>query len=464
MTGGGNAKRVPGGCADSRRKKRQRYKNYSTTSSRRELGNGARGFLISCTPRHEGQCFRDALILLDSYVDVEALANTKEENEHPAPSTEPAASAAAASTPTSTSHPVNTAAEPVTCDISVEAKTEEIANLEKNAVNAAGVEASLNAELASLKSPAPKLFERLDLSVNGSIFVAVRDIRVDLEGVAERILADARASGQPGCRFCIKIMPIHTSCYASASKVAEAALPIVEARFPSGKATYAIAFKSRFNSGAHRDDYIDAVANALKDRFGDRFTVNLTEPDVVLIVEVLKTSCCIGTFRRYFELAKMNVREAAKPRKEKAVRSKGAQDSVSTETKESTQIDVSEPEVKQVVKQEPVKDEEKSDTKDKEDAISSAVMVNEAPKDEIHVVVDAIHPKLHNIEKEDTDLSPSNNIQGIKEQSTVQLENGDTKATDSSIADPGAASCQVEDKQNEASDMQEKSSNGSLNV
>lgn len=331
MRGGSNGKRSGGGGGDSRRKKRQRYKQYSSTSSRRELTNGSRGFLISCTPRHEVQCFRDALILLDKHIDIDALtAKQPTEAQDATPNVPVASDASTKDAAPSDSAPPADGSVPAESAVRVEDATPvgtesgapAAADKPADKVGGGGLAASLAEELASLKAPKPTLFERLDLSVNGSIFVAVRDARVDLEGVAESVLNAARESGEPGCRHCIKIMPIHTSCYANAKDAAAAAVRVAEKHFPAGEATYAIAFKSRFNSGAHRDDYITAAADAIKERFGTRYSVNLTTPDVVLIVEVLKTSCCIGSFLRYFDLAKMNIREATKPRKEKPVKEK----------------------------------------------------------------------------------------------------------------------------------------------
>lgn len=191
----------------------------------------------------------------------------------------------------------------------------------EQSVDSTDVTKALQEELEGIRDPEQKLFTRVDGGVNGSVFLRVNRSEVDTEKVVKCALQDARASGSPNSRHCIRIMPIHTTCYAKPEDAAKEAIEVVKKRFPSiggqdSPVTYAISFKARLNTNAHRDAFITEIAKAI-DEYEPRYKVNLTKPDVTLIVEILKTSCCIGTFRHFYQLAKMNLREAASPSKPK---------------------------------------------------------------------------------------------------------------------------------------------------
>lgn len=330
-----------GGGGESRRKKRQRYKQYSSTSKRKDLGNGARGFLISCTPKHEVQCFRDAMILLSKHIDVDALTAPAEAGQGTAELDKPTAAEggtgeakeSAAAVPAADCEEETKEATTAVTAADGEGETKEAAARAASASTgatpaaavsvptaAADVADALQAELGDIgsnNSPESNLFVRVDISVNGTIFVKIDNPLINLESVAESILVRARETQAPGCKFCIKIIPVHATCYAKPADAAAAAVRVAKKHFPASAKSYAIQFKSRMNTGAKRDDYIKTIADGIDEAFGKKLAVNLTDPDVVLIVEVMKTSCCVGSFGRFFELGKMNVREAAKPPKEK---------------------------------------------------------------------------------------------------------------------------------------------------
>ena len=282
-----------------KKRKHDRHKFRKTTNAtvhRKDLSNGLSGILFSCTPRHEQKCFKDAVILLDRFI---------------TPQTELS---------TTTKEPSKT-----TTDDKKEEndKTKETKPL------------SLESELNQIRDKKDKPFTYIEGGVQGCVFVKVNRPEVDLEKIAENALRDAKDSGNCSSRHCIRILPIQKTCYAKSETAAKTALEVVKNYFPPIQAddkpiTYAIAFRSRMNTNSNRDDYITAIAGEIE-KYEPRYKVNLSTPDVTLLVEVLKTSCCIGTFRHYFELAKMNLREAACPSKPKETKP--------TETEKESKVD-----------------------------------------------------------------------------------------------------------------------------
>lgn len=294
MTGEPSRKRQRRGGYTRKHDRKKFLKVTNPTVHKKGLGHDLQGILFSCTPHHEDRAFRDAVLLLEK------------QSEHlPKSQPNPLDEQTKQQMPSAASKSGSVSGNNEATDISK----------------------GLEEELQGLRQPQRNLFTRVDGGVNGSVFVCVSDASIDRESLVESALREAKASGSAHSRHCIRIMPIHTTCYAKKEEAAKAAVDVVKHHFPKidekdQGVTYAIVFRARLNEGAHRDEYIEEIAKAIKE-LEPRYTVNLTKPDVVLIVEVLKTSCCVGTFRHYYELAKMNLREAACPSVEKQTKKDG---------------------------------------------------------------------------------------------------------------------------------------------
>lgn len=261
------------------RRKHDRNKFRKVTNPslhKNDLTGGLNGILFTCTPHHERQAVREGVLLLMKHVEELSEADS-----------------------------ANGAGK----------------QSEKTAMR------DLDDELKDLRSVDKRTFTFLDTGVTGAIFLRVNSekVTVSLESLVESALRNARETGSPHSTHCIRVMPIHNTCYARPEDAAKATLAVVKEHFPvlppkednDGKSdaaviTFAIAFRARLNSSAHRNDFIPVIADVIH-KYDDRYKVNLTSPDVTLIVEIFKTNCCIGTFQHFFELAKMNLREAACP-------------------------------------------------------------------------------------------------------------------------------------------------------
>jgi tRNA acetyltransferase TAN1 len=270
---------------DWKRKNRQRYgRGAAGVVVARSLPHGSRGFLVSCDPRHEGQCYQESYVLLAEQIERlypelgERLGGTDTKANDAAAATDPSDQAIATAP-------------------------------------AAGVADAVAEELRSLRDTRKKdgVMERVDLGVQGGVFVRVRDDAIVVEDVVEGVLRSARENGNPGSRHSVRFVPVHSSSYAKPEDAAAAASKMCITHFPAGNCSYSIQFRGRMNTNAKRDDYIKAVADAIEASEPGRFKVDLTNPDVVLVIEVIKTQCVMGVFRHYYELSKLNIREVCKP-------------------------------------------------------------------------------------------------------------------------------------------------------
>lgn len=264
----------------------KRKKNYFTKGAAgpmtRTISHGSRGFLVTCEPRQETRALRESGVIITEHIAArhpELAARL----EGPSGAAEPAPEAAPE---------------------------------KSDATPAAAVSDALAAEVKALREvkKEKRLLQNVDLGIQGAVFQRVADgVDVAVADVVERLLRAARESKVTGTRNCVRFVPVHATCYAKESDAAEYAAKVCLAHFPKGKCTYGIQFRSRLNTGAKRLTYIKAVADAVEASDPGRFSVDLSSPDVVLCVEILKTQCIIGAVGKYYhELSKLNIREVVK--------------------------------------------------------------------------------------------------------------------------------------------------------
>lgn len=345
--------------AKRRKHDRNKFRRIANNNpQKKDLTAGLSGILISCTPRHERDAFRDAVLLfgrlLEDTTSILALPTD------PAPGTAFATVVDPVAGPVSEEDSVLKAASNSDAvgdndsATKVQVKENETSSGKKQndreqaesllcpegpVESHSGETTALDevdAELKELRNPQSRPFSKVDGGLQGAVFMRVHVPGVDLERLVETALREARVTGSAGARRCFRVIPVHTTCYAKLEDVTQAAISVVQKHFPPAiledrdgidadfklsndkkekeTTTYAIIFRSRSNSGAHRDQYIPAIASAIE-RENSQYKVNLTNPDVTLLVEIVKTICYIGTFRHYFQLAKMNLQEAACPSK-----------------------------------------------------------------------------------------------------------------------------------------------------
>lgn len=420
MTDDNNKKRRwPDHGAKRRRHDRNKFRRITNSNpQKKDLTAGLSGILISCTPRHERDAFRDAVLLFGRFLDDATgnptLSTACAATTVPGPVTTAAAATASDPAPALPQEgnsvpetvPNSKASGDSDSAIKVQVKENEPSSgKEQNHQDAAellphrecsteshGNDTStldeVDVELRELRNPQLRPFSQIDGGLHGAVFMRVHVPGVDLEKLVEVALREARASGASGARRCFRIIPVHTTCYAKLEDVTQAAISVVQKHFPpailyddgsadagdkSGdddtkkKTTYAIIFRSRSNSGAHRDQYIPAIASAIE-KEEPRYKVNLTNPDVTLLVEIVKTICYIGTFRHYYQLARMNLQEAACPSKPNTSKSANAL------TKDNNNKDLDDAGSSKATINIPSKD---NDIKDLDDVGSSKAKVSE---------------------------------------------------------------------------------------
>ncbi|EFJ34510.1 hypothetical protein SELMODRAFT_405908 [Selaginella moellendorffii] len=263
--------------------KRRRSK-YMAYGSKRKRGGasipiGRQGFLITCDGGRERQCSRECINLLERYFEDLGGVISVAEDEN-AEGEQAAAKSSDAS----------------------EKNFDEL--LKEEIV-----------ELRDKKNDDWKIQARFvssETGCNGVVFIEMVKASIGPVELAESIVRMVASTKKSRTRFCMKLLPMEVTCYASAEEVKIAAQPLILKHFPAEAAEgtkFAVVYEARANTGLDRMTLIDAVAQLVP----KPHSVDLKAPQKTIIVQVAKTTCGIGVLSGYKELAKYNLRQLVLP-------------------------------------------------------------------------------------------------------------------------------------------------------
>ena len=184
---------------------------------------------------------------------------------------------------------------------------------------------ALAAELKDLKETDAdedaKRFKPLNLDFKACMFVTMRADaakKAPPSRLVHEMLVKIRDRDQdaPRSRHGIRLIPCDTVCFAGIDEIKKALAPLIAEHFPvpsetdanandaASTKTFAVTFASRANSSMRRADVIPAVAELVP----PPHKVDLTRPDLTIMVEVMKGTCCLAVVKDYYGLLKYNAR------------------------------------------------------------------------------------------------------------------------------------------------------------
>ncbi|XP_010536109.1 PREDICTED: THUMP domain-containing protein 1 homolog [Tarenaya hassleriana] len=168
----------------------------------------------------------------------------------------------------------------------------------------------IEAELQELGDKTKRRFMKLDPGCNGLVFIQMRrrDGDPKPKEIVQHMMTSAAATRKHMSRFILRVLPMEVSCYASEDEISRAIKPLVEEYFPvetDSPRKFAVLYGARANTGIDRMKIINTVAKSVP----APHKVDLSSPDITVVVEIVKTVCLIGVVEKYKELAKYNLRQ-----------------------------------------------------------------------------------------------------------------------------------------------------------
>ena len=269
---------------EASKRKRKDKRHYANAAKKAKLAKyrmvpGAKGFLLFCN-HHEKETVREGYRILNQFADEmygKEEAPVKQSNDD---------------------------------------TTEETARSEDD--EDVDVDAALEKEKTALDKVAAKegterRFQVVDSGVQNLVF-----IRTTVESpveLADSVMREVRTSGTQISRYLLRLVPVEVTCKAFSENVEEAVKPVISKRFQDkGDTTYCIQFKSRLNNSFAKEEAYKTIGKMVRD-VNPQSKVEFKDPDHVILLEVMKSFCCISILTNYFAFKKYNILELANAQK-----------------------------------------------------------------------------------------------------------------------------------------------------
>ena len=131
------------------------------------------------------------------------------------------------------------------------------------------------------------------------------------------IMDDIISNGEQKTRFLMRLVPIEATCKAHEQNVTEAMKKLLQKHFSKENPvkTYCVVFKSRCNHDFKKEMTYKIVGEIIKE-LSPESKVEYKTPDFVIMVEVMKSNCCLAVLPKYFDTyKKCNLIELSKLKK-----------------------------------------------------------------------------------------------------------------------------------------------------
>ncbi|KAG8233798.1 hypothetical protein J437_LFUL008018 [Ladona fulva] len=246
----------------------KRKANYWNADQRKRKSNynldvGQKGFICTCN-FNEKQCIREAYNILNEFNDV-----TENVSETP----------------------------------------EEVAEEEED------VEAALAKEVKALQDENSsgnkfRKFQVVETGLNNCIFI--RTTIQDPVGLVVKIMEEVKTKKQRKTRFLLRMLPVEVTCKATPKQMEEALKPLMQKYFSSEGKTFSIIYRARYNNSVVRDEVIELFAGLVKSA-NPMNRADLNNPQLAVLVEIMKSICCVSVVPNFYGYKKYNLSELVSP-------------------------------------------------------------------------------------------------------------------------------------------------------
>ncbi|NXB73723.1 THUM1 protein, partial [Donacobius atricapilla] len=181
------------------------------------------------------------------------------------------------------------------------------------------VEAALKKEVGQIRaSTEQKLrrFQSVESGANNVVFIRTQGIEPD--NLVHHILKDMHTTKKKKTRVILRMLPISGTCKAFMEDMKKYTETFFEPWFKApNKGTFQIVYKARNNSHMSREEVIKELAGIVGS-LNPENKVDLNNPQYTVVVEIIKTVCCLSVVRDYVLFRKYNLQEVVKSNKEDA--------------------------------------------------------------------------------------------------------------------------------------------------
>ncbi|XP_011168314.1 THUMP domain-containing protein 1 homolog [Solenopsis invicta] len=294
------------------RKRNNRYIANRNDYKKRKfmLQPGMMGFLCTCNYQERG-CVTEAYRLLNLFADEKTASDMNKE-----------------SVPSTTN---------------VLAKKEVDKLLENCDAEDEDISTALEKEIDELRTESKmplfsRKFQEVDTGVKNMIFIA-STLPNPLELVM-KIVTKLDTTKEQCTRYLLRLLPIEVVCKAYMDNIKTKASELFEKYFAQEPKTFSIVFNHRSNNSIKRDEIIEDLAEIiLKKNPGNK--ADLKNPDIAVIVEVIRNICLLSIAPKYYKFKKYNLLEICNSTKNKITPKKEIAEPTNEENYEKDSVKIS---------------------------------------------------------------------------------------------------------------------------
>lgn len=250
---------------------------------------GMRGFLCTCN-FHEKGCITDAYKLLNQFMGEESASETIKSEISSASS------------------------------IFDKNKSDESENVDKDEDISTALGREINELKAECEVPlSSRRFQVVDTGVKNMIFIS--STLPDPLELVTKIVTELDTTKKQCTRFLLRLLPIEITCKAYMNDIKAKASALFEKYFSQEPKTFSIVFNRRNNNNIKRNEIIEDLAEIiLRKNPGNK--ADLKNPEIAVIVEVIRGLCLLSIAPNYYRFKKYNLLEICNGTKRKDISNK----------------------------------------------------------------------------------------------------------------------------------------------
>ncbi|KAF7327981.1 THUMP domain-containing protein [Mycena kentingensis (nom. inval.)] len=176
------------------------------------------------------------------------------------------------------------------------------------------IEEQIAKEVNAMKQPKSRdqLFKNCPTDTACLVFISCQP-PVDPVQLVYQHVKNVEETGVTHTRQCLRFSPISASCSANMNDIETLCRSVLTPAFSGGPYKFKVELKLRNHTVLARDPLLAAIAKCIPQDAGH--SVDLGNPDLVILVEIFKSVCGVSVVREYQQLKKYNVAEIATARK-----------------------------------------------------------------------------------------------------------------------------------------------------
>lgn len=163
------------------------------------------------------------------------------------------------------------------------------------------IEEAIQAEVSELKNNQNKKqarrFQQVQCGAKNCVFI--QTTLKDPLPLSLAIMDELLLSQKQRTKKLLRMVPVQTTCRAYPEDIKKAVQELAKSYFRENGQTFCVIFKVRNNTSIKKENMVYDLATILETA-NPKNRPNLTFPDVVLSVDIIKNVCCLGFLPHYF--------------------------------------------------------------------------------------------------------------------------------------------------------------------